>query len=128
MYTDHIALKWLQRIKESTGRLARWSMKLQAYHFTIHHKPGVKNQNADALSRRPYEQPTPEIMAFNCENSTVYTKVELFYENPSSIPYVPCVFAADTAESQPINQLIPFQKKQMMWTLFHLSIQAFLEN
>lgn len=95
---------------------------------TIHHKPGVKNQNADALSRRPYEQPTPEIMAFNCENSTVYTKVELFYENSSSIPYVPCVFAADTAESQPINQLIPFQKKQMMWTLFHLSIQAFFEN
>ena len=48
---------------------------------TIHHKPGVKNQNADALSRRPYEQPTPEIMAFNCENSTVYTKVELLLKS-----------------------------------------------
>lgn len=38
VYTDHIALKWLQSIKESTGRLARWSMKLQAYNFTICHK------------------------------------------------------------------------------------------
>lgn len=58
-YTDHIALKWLQSIKESTGRLARWSMKLQAYNFTICHKPGPKNQNADALSRRDYDN-TPD--------------------------------------------------------------------
>ena len=49
-YTDDVALKWLQRTKESTDRLTRWSMK-QAYHFTIHHKPRVTNQNADALSR-----------------------------------------------------------------------------
>jgi hypothetical protein len=55
VYTDHISLKWLKDIKLETGRLARWSLLLQSYDFTIIHKPGIRNQNADALSRRPYD-------------------------------------------------------------------------
>ncbi|MES9883854.1 MAG: RNase H-like domain-containing protein, partial [Sedimenticola sp.] len=56
VYTDHIALQWLKKIKGESGRLARWSLKLQGYNFSIIHKAGVRNQNADALSRRPYPQ------------------------------------------------------------------------
>ena len=51
IYSVNIALKWLQKIKDQNGRFGRWSLKLQGYDFTIEHKPGVKNQNADALSR-----------------------------------------------------------------------------
>ena len=56
VYSDNIALKWLQKIKDQNGRLGRWSLKLQGYNFTIVHKPGLRNQNADALSRRPYPE------------------------------------------------------------------------
>ncbi len=49
--TDHSALSWLDRMREPTGRLARWIMALQEYRFTITHRAGKNNQNADALSR-----------------------------------------------------------------------------
>ena len=51
--TDHHALEWLNRIKNDNPRLTRWSLALQPYQFTIRHRPGVANQNADALSRGP---------------------------------------------------------------------------
>lgn len=54
VYTDHSALKWLMTIKDPTGRLARWSLLLQQFDFTIHHRSGTSNGNADALSCRPY--------------------------------------------------------------------------
>ena len=33
LITDHSALTWLMKIKEPTGRLARWVMYLQAFDF-----------------------------------------------------------------------------------------------
>src|SRR5215216_3043160 len=33
------------------GRRARWIMELQQHHFTIEHRAGKHNANADALSR-----------------------------------------------------------------------------
>jgi hypothetical protein len=49
--TDHSALKWLQTSKIPKGRRARWIMDLQQFKFTIQHRPGKANANADALSR-----------------------------------------------------------------------------
>ena len=43
-------------VKDTTSRLARWSLTLQGYDFTIIHKPGKLNQDADALSRHPTHQ------------------------------------------------------------------------
>ena len=48
--TNHRALKWLHSI-EPKGRIARWIMDLQEFNFTVAHRPGVSNANADALSR-----------------------------------------------------------------------------
>ena len=49
LVTDNSALKWLHSV-EPKGRLARWVMDLQEYNFTIKHRAGSANQNADALS------------------------------------------------------------------------------
>ena len=54
--TDHIALKYLMNVKADTGRIARWALALQGYDFTGIHRKGIVNSNADALSRREYEQ------------------------------------------------------------------------
>ena len=54
IHTDHGSLSWLMRIKDPTGRLARWALQLQQYHFDIIHRAGTSNGNADALSRRSY--------------------------------------------------------------------------
>ena len=50
------ALTWLQNFKSPEGQLARWLEKLQEYQFTIVHRPGLRHNNADALSRLPSRQ------------------------------------------------------------------------
>lgn len=50
--TDHASLKWLMKQKDLSGRLARWSIRLQGFSFIITHRSGSHNIVADALSRR----------------------------------------------------------------------------
>ena len=47
----HCSLVWLDRLTEFNTRLARWSLALQPYQFTVTYRPGSSNGNADALSR-----------------------------------------------------------------------------
>lgn len=49
--TDHASLKWLMGQRDLSGRLARWSLKLQCFNFTIEHRKGSANIVPDALSR-----------------------------------------------------------------------------
>lgn len=48
--TDCAALKWLNNLREPTGRLARWSLRLSQFDFEIRHRPGKQNVVPDALS------------------------------------------------------------------------------
>ena len=50
---DHEPLKWIMTTTKLTGKLARWSLLLQEYDFTVEHRKGVENTNADCLSRYP---------------------------------------------------------------------------
>ncbi|XP_054281224.1 uncharacterized protein LOC128998894 [Macrosteles quadrilineatus] len=50
--TDHVALKWLLKLSEPSGCLARWVMELQQFDFEIRYRKGTSNRVADALSRQ----------------------------------------------------------------------------
>lgn len=49
--TDHASLLWLRNLKDPTGRLGRWALRLQPYDFALKHRKGKFMVVADALSR-----------------------------------------------------------------------------
>ena len=58
LVTDHQPLLWIMKARDLTGQYARWQMMLQEHDFEIVHRPGLKHNNADTLSRFP--QPSSE--------------------------------------------------------------------
>ena len=54
--TDHGALKHLSTIKYGGARVTRWVLALQPFEYTVQHRPGIHNGNADGLSRQAWEQ------------------------------------------------------------------------
>lgn len=53
--TDHQALRWLRNIKKPNSRLFNWSLRLSQYDFNVEYRPGKLNQEADCLSRNPFQ-------------------------------------------------------------------------
>jgi hypothetical protein len=49
--TDNQALMWCLSHTRQLGRIARWTVRLSAFKFCIHHIRGTQNVIADALSR-----------------------------------------------------------------------------
>ncbi|UYV74431.1 hypothetical protein LAZ67_11003539 [Cordylochernes scorpioides] len=54
IFTDHCALQWLKNIKNPTGRLFRWSLRLSVYDYQVKYIKGTKQLEADLLSRNPF--------------------------------------------------------------------------
>lgn len=67
VYTDHSALKWFLSLSNPTGRLARWGVRLSAFHFELKHRRGVDNVIPDALSRAV---PVNAISTSGCHSTT----------------------------------------------------------
>ena len=55
--TDHNALVWLMKKQQLPPRLARWVLTLQEFDLDYNYKKGKLNQDADALSRNPVDEP-----------------------------------------------------------------------
>lgn len=53
--TDHRALEYLLSARLTNKRLMRWALQLQGLNFVIRHRSGVKNANADGLSRQSWQ-------------------------------------------------------------------------
>ncbi|CAC5417672.1 Retrovirus-related Pol polyprotein from transposon 17.6 [Mytilus coruscus] len=50
VFTDHKALIWLHKSKDTNYKLGRWALQLQDFDFEIIYKEGKNNQNADSNS------------------------------------------------------------------------------
>ena len=62
--TDHSSLRWLTNLRNPTGRLARWALKLQDHVFLIEHRKGAMHYVPDALSRM-FEEEDPNVSAIS---------------------------------------------------------------
>lgn len=49
--TDHASLIWLNKLKDPTGRLARWAVCLQPFYYTIIYRKNKENVVPDSLTR-----------------------------------------------------------------------------
>ena len=67
VYTDHVACLSILNTNRPSGKLARWALTIQEMDLTIQHKPGKKNQNADALSRNPVDATVGALAAIEGE-------------------------------------------------------------
>ena len=59
LITDCAAIKWIKESVELKGMMARWSLRLNEYDFTVEHRAGKLN-HVDYFSRYPTGDPLPE--------------------------------------------------------------------
>ena len=75
--TDHKALTFMDTAKHLNSRMTRWCLHLQHFSFTVRNRPGSHNQNADALSRQAWEDPSRgRCQGLPCQNSKAGTSLQ----------------------------------------------------
>ena len=79
--TDHGSLRWLCHFKDPQGQLARWIETLAAFDYEISYRPGSQHNNADSLSRMPFDKSSENIASQTplncCSVSTVFAGWDL---------------------------------------------------
>ena len=71
LQTDHQPLVHLNNVRDVGGRITRWSMFLQQFSFTVKHKAGRLNGNADGLFRTPSSATVASQLAAAMTEATV---------------------------------------------------------
>lgn len=91
--TDHASLRWLMDQKDLTGRLARWSMKLSQFSFSIEHRKGSLHTVPDALSRSfiesidKHQGPIPiDLKSKEFESEEYLGLIEIAQKNENHLP------------------------------------------
>ena len=59
--TDRNALCWLRNFKNPRGQVARWLERLSDFDFEVQHSSGRLHNNADGLSRFPWDEQGAEL-------------------------------------------------------------------
>ena len=77
VYTDHYSLLWLLKLKQPTGRIARWAIRLQQFDFSIKHRKGTENVVPDMLSRSVDAVETVDVSDSSFADSTDKWYVQL---------------------------------------------------
>ena len=83
--TDHNALVGLLKTSNHTGRLARWKLALNPYHFNIQYRAGTLNNMADHLSRYPLDRglaPVNHLLVVPLFHATTVDVAKLQREDP----------------------------------------------
>ena len=117
--TDHKPLQYLLTVKEPASRLLRWLNRLSMYDYQIWYRKGIKNGNADGLSRLPTEE---ELNEQNEENQPIFINLIKSVETTPEQIIINVVIA--DSESLDERQL---KDKNLEW-LYNLKIQAMNEN
>jgi transposase InsO family protein len=73
--SDHSSLRWLKRIKEPAGQVARWIEKLAPFDWHIEYRAGKAHANADSMSRIPCDGQCKQCLK-------ILAEVEKVPENP----------------------------------------------
>lgn len=86
--TDHHSLLWLNNIKNPSGRLARWAVRLRQFSFDLIHRKGSSNVVPDALSRIPHNTPEIALLQFSTQNLDPWYKslMDKVQNNPEEFP------------------------------------------
>ena len=121
--TDHAALAWLMNITDPTGRLARWSIYLQAYTFDIVHRKGLLHSNADTLSRPPRTE-SLNIAMLNYVN-VMAVKIDPLEDEPLMFYLENGKYKAGTSRKtiNRVNRLLPHYKWNDNKLMFRKNIQ-----
>ena len=118
--TDHKPLQYLLTVKEPASRLLRWMNRLNNYSYEIEYRKGIKNGNADGLSRLPTE------IDENENNDDIQPILINIVENQGYEDEEPIIINVLIAENENLDarQLID---DNICW-LYNLKVKAVQEN
>ena len=105
IYSDHQPLQHLFNENKpipqmASSRLKRWSLTLQAYEYTIRHKPGKQLANADALSRLPLPQ--------QLQTVPVPGDINLVFQQLNMTPVTATDIKSETDKDPLLNKVLQF--------------------
>ena len=69
--TDHSSLRWLQKVNNEDGMLARWYLLLGQFSVTFEYRPGAQYATADGMSRQCGQCRRPDCPVSSPDSSVV---------------------------------------------------------
>lgn len=112
LFTDHKPLTFAMNLKDPTGKIGRWTIKLLDYTFDIKYRAGKQNVVADGLSRINQE------INLNDEGSSSSDNVTQHSDDTDSSEFIPCTEKAVNYFSNQIVLQIQTNQNQTSEQIF----------
>ena len=106
-------------MKNPSGKLSRWLIKLRQHTFDLEHRKGALNVVPDALSRIPYssDPDTPDVNNLSSYSTSGKIEVSVLSFDPSSV---------DSWYSSLRNKILEFPEKFPQWKVENHLIHKFI--